>query len=111
MDRGFLARPLMPRLSCAMPPRADVDCGATIWASEISITGLGSVPARWSEGMEISSSRLLSCVLRALDLSEADYTAARAAFVQMKNNSWEKVDQVKKELGDKWQQVTGKKQS
>ena len=45
------------------------------------------------------------------DLSEADYTAARAAFVQMKNDSWKKVDQVKKELGDKWQQVTGKKQS
>ncbi len=45
------------------------------------------------------------------DLPEADYTAARAAFVQMKDDSWKKVDQVKKDLGDKWHEVTGKKQS
>ena len=49
--------------------------------------------------------------LTAFDLSDADYAASRAAFVQMKDDSWKKVDQIKKDLGDKWDEVTGKKQS
>ena len=45
------------------------------------------------------------------DLSEADYSAARAAFVAMKEDAWKKVDGIKKDLGDKWDEVTGKKKS
>ena len=45
------------------------------------------------------------------DLSEADYSAARAAFVAMKDEAWKKVDGIKKDLGDKWDEVTGKKKS
>jgi hypothetical protein len=45
------------------------------------------------------------------DLSDADYAAARAAFVQMEDDAWKKIDQIKKDLGDKWDEVTGKKKS
>jgi hypothetical protein len=45
------------------------------------------------------------------DLSEADYAAARAAFVAMKDEASKKVDDIKKELGEKWDEVTGKKKS
>ncbi|MEQ1716346.1 MAG: hypothetical protein ABL907_10245 [Hyphomicrobium sp.] len=41
------------------------------------------------------------------DLPDADYALARAAFVQMKDEAWKKVDEVKKDLGKKWDQVTG----
>ena len=47
--------------------------------------------------------------LTAFDLSDADYAAARAAFLQMKEDAWKKVDEVKKDLGQKWDEVTGKK--
>jgi hypothetical protein len=43
------------------------------------------------------------------DLPNADYAAARAAFVTMKDDAWKKVDQIKKDLGDKWNEVTGTK--
>ena len=43
------------------------------------------------------------------DLPDADYTAARAAFVEMKEEAWKKVDALKKDLGEKWEEVTGKK--
>ena len=47
--------------------------------------------------------------LTAFDLTDAEYAEARAAFVQMKDEAWKKVDEIKKELGDKWDEVTGKK--
>jgi hypothetical protein len=43
------------------------------------------------------------------DLPNADYAAARAVFVQMKDDAWKKVDQIKKDVGDKWNEVTGTK--
>jgi hypothetical protein len=43
------------------------------------------------------------------DLSESDYAAARAAFVAMKDEASKKVDAIKKDLGEKWDEVTGKK--
>jgi hypothetical protein len=43
------------------------------------------------------------------DLSNTDYTAARAAFVQKKDEAAKKVDDLKKQLGDKWDEVTGAK--
>jgi hypothetical protein len=43
------------------------------------------------------------------DLPNADYAAARDAFVAMKDEATNKVDVIKKELGEKWDQVTGKK--
>jgi hypothetical protein len=43
------------------------------------------------------------------ELSNADYAAARAAFVAKKEEAWKKVDDIKKELGEKWDEVTGKK--
>jgi hypothetical protein len=39
--------------------------------------------------------------LTTFDLPDADYAAARAAFVQMKDDGWKKVDDLKKQLGDK----------
>ena len=43
------------------------------------------------------------------DLSEADYAKARAAFIDKKDEAWKKVDEIKKDLGDKWEELTGKK--
>jgi hypothetical protein len=47
--------------------------------------------------------------LTAFDLPDADYGAARALFVEMKDNASKKVDEIKKDLGEKWDEVTGKK--
>jgi len=47
--------------------------------------------------------------LTAFDLPDAEYAAARAVFVQMKDDAWKKVDEIKKDLGEKWDEVTGKK--
>lgn len=47
--------------------------------------------------------------LTAFDLPDADYTAARAVFLQMKDDAWKKVDEIKKDLGEKWDEVFGKK--
>jgi hypothetical protein len=43
------------------------------------------------------------------DLPDSDYAAARAAFVAMKDEASRKVDAIKKDLGEKWDEVTGKK--
>jgi hypothetical protein len=47
--------------------------------------------------------------LTAFDLPDADYAAARAGFLQMKDDARKKVDRIKKDLGDAWDEVTGKK--
>jgi hypothetical protein len=47
--------------------------------------------------------------LTVFDLPTADYNAARAAFVQKEAEASKKVEQLKKDLGDKWDEVTGKK--
>ena len=44
------------------------------------------------------------------DLPDAEYATARATFVQMKDDAWKKVDEMKKDLGDTWHEVTGQKQ-
>jgi hypothetical protein len=44
----------------------------------------------------------------AFDLPDADYAAAREVFLQMKGDASKKVDQIKKDLGEKWDEVTGK---
>ena len=49
--------------------------------------------------------------MTAFDLPDADYAAARAKFVQMEDDAWKKVDDVKKDLGDKWNEVTGSKKT
>ena len=43
------------------------------------------------------------------DLPDADYAAARAAFIAMNDEASRKVEAIKKDLGDKWDEVTGKK--
>jgi hypothetical protein len=42
-------------------------------------------------------------------LSDADYAQARKAFEDAKEAAEKKVEQIKKELGEKWDEVTGKK--
>jgi hypothetical protein len=44
------------------------------------------------------------------ELSDADYTAARAAFTAKTDEANKKVDDLKKQLGDKWNELTGQKQ-
>lgn len=43
------------------------------------------------------------------ELSDADYTAARAAFTAKTDEANKKVDDLKKQLGDKWNELTGQK--
>ena len=63
----------------------------------------GTIRVRYAAG-QVSSG---GCpFLTAFELSDADYTGARAAFVQMKDDGWKKVDQIKKDLGDKWDELT-----
>jgi hypothetical protein len=40
------------------------------------------------------------------ELSDADYTAARAAFTAKTDEAQKKVDDLKKQLGDKWNELT-----
>jgi len=46
--------------------------------------------------------------LTTFDLPDADYGIAHASFLEMKDDAWKKVDEVKKSLGDKWNEVIGK---
>jgi hypothetical protein len=48
-------------------------------------------------------------LLTEFDLPAADYNAARADFVQREEKATKKVEQLKKDLGEKWDEVTGKK--
>jgi hypothetical protein len=41
------------------------------------------------------------------ELPEADYTTARAAFAAKKDEASKKVEELKKQLGNKWNEVTG----
>jgi hypothetical protein len=43
------------------------------------------------------------------DLPDADCAVAWAVFVQMKHDGWKKVDELKKQVGDKWDEVTENK--
>ena len=43
------------------------------------------------------------------DLPDAEYAAARASFIAMKEEASKKVEGIKKDLGEKWDEVTGKK--
>lgn len=43
------------------------------------------------------------------DIADTEYASARSAFVQMKDDAWKKVDDIKKDLGAKWDEVTGAK--
>jgi hypothetical protein len=47
--------------------------------------------------------------LTTFDMADTDYAAARAAFLQMKDEASKKVEQVKKDLGEKWDEVLGRK--
>jgi hypothetical protein len=76
----------------------------------IARVGAGAAPGttrvRYAAG-QVSSG---GCpFLTAFDLPDADYTAARAAFVQMKDDAWKKVDDIKKDIGDKWGDLTKEK--
>jgi hypothetical protein len=43
------------------------------------------------------------------ELPEADYTTARAAFTAKKDEASKKVEDLKKQLGNKWNELTGQK--
>ena len=43
------------------------------------------------------------------DIPDADYALARSAFLEMKDEAWKNVDAIKKDLGEKWDEVSGKK--
>ena len=43
------------------------------------------------------------------ELPDADYTVARAAFTAKTDEASKKVADLKKQLGDKWNELTGKK--
>ena len=47
--------------------------------------------------------------LTVFELTDADYALARAAFVRKEDEAKRTVEQLKKDLGEKWDEVTGKK--
>jgi hypothetical protein len=48
--------------------------------------------------------------LTVFELPESEYAAARATFVAKEDEAKKKVEEIKKDLGDKWNEVTGQKQ-
>ena len=83
-----------------------MDKDATI--ARIGAGALGTTQVRYAAA-QISSG---GCpFMTTFDLSDADYAAARAAFIAMKDEASKKVDDIKKELGEKWDEVTGKKKN
>jgi hypothetical protein len=82
-----------------------MDEGATIFRIGHGATD-GTTRVRYA-APQISSG---GCpLLTIFDLPTADYNAARAAFTQKEEEASRKVDQLKKDLGEKWDEVTGKK--
>ena len=47
--------------------------------------------------------------LTMFDLPNADYAAGRAAFLKMEDDASKKVGDIKRELGEKWTEIFGKK--
>ena len=47
--------------------------------------------------------------LTIFELPETEYAAARAAFLAKEEDAKKKVEEIKKDLGDKWNEVTGQK--
>jgi hypothetical protein len=47
--------------------------------------------------------------LTMFDLANTDYAAGRAAFLKMESDASKKVDEIKRELGEKWTEIFGKK--
>jgi hypothetical protein len=47
--------------------------------------------------------------LTTFDMTDSDYAAAHQAFLQMKEEASKKVEEVKKDLGRKWDEVIGNK--
>ena len=47
--------------------------------------------------------------LTIFELPETEYAAARAAFVAKEDEAKKKVEEIKEDLGDKWNEVTGQK--
>ena len=43
------------------------------------------------------------------ELPDADYAVGHATFVKKKDEATKKLDELKKQLGDKWNEVTGQK--
>ena len=68
--------------------------------------GAGMVRVRYAAG-QVSSG---GCPFMTMfDLPEAEYLEGRAAFLNMKEEAWRKIDQIKKDLGEKWNELIGKK--
>jgi hypothetical protein len=68
--------------------------------------GAGMVRVRYAAG-QVSSG---GCPFMTMfDLPEVEYLEGRAAFLNMKEEAWRKIDQIKKDLGEKWDEMIGKK--
>jgi len=78
--------------------------GATI--ARVGQGDRGMVRVRYAAG-QVSSG---GCpFMTTFDLPEAEYALARASFTAKKEEAWKKVDEVKKDLGTKWEELTSKK--
>jgi hypothetical protein len=68
--------------------------------------GAGMVRVRYAAGQVNSG----GCPFMTMfDLPETEYLEGRAAFLNMKEEAWRKIDQIKKDLGEKWDELIGKK--
>ena len=78
--------------------------GATI--ARVGQGDRGMVRVRYAAG-QVSSG---GCpFMTEFELSDADYTTARAAFTAKTDEANKKVDDLKKQLGEKWNELTGDK--
>jgi hypothetical protein len=82
-----------------------MDKDATIFKVGLGRTG-GTTTVRYA-APQVSSG---GCpFLTTFELPDAEYAAARAAFQSKEADANKKIDEMKKSLGDKWEELTGKK--
>ncbi|HEX5957545.1 MAG TPA: hypothetical protein VFY92_02670 [Hyphomicrobiaceae bacterium] len=66
----------------------------------------GMVRVRYAAGQTRSG----GCpFMTTFDLPEAEYAQARASFEAKKDEAWKKIDEIKKDLGKKWDELFGSK--
>jgi len=82
-----------------------MDKGATIFK-----VGPGKTPGTTLVGYAAPQISSGGCpFMTTFELSDAEYAAARAAFEAKEADAFKKVDELKKQLGDKWDELVGNK--
>ena len=73
--------------------------------------GPAALPATCGFATRRHELRRASLFLTVFDLPDAEYAIGRAAFAEKEDQAKKNVEEIEKDLGEKWDEVTGKKPS